>query len=66
MESNFLEELRKDFLEDVRKECNTHRCHRCRYYDDSEEECLFSEDPFEWDFPMIITAYNAGKEEAIK
>lgn len=48
----------EEFIEDVKKECRTHSsCSKCKYYVDSVEECLFLENPEDWNIKSITHAY---------
>lgn len=51
------QEYLEDFIQDVHDQCKENRCSKCRYYDDSNESCMFGDDPEDWDLEMIINAY---------
>lgn len=41
---------------DIIHECSKHRCSSCAFY--SECNCLFDEDPMDWDLEQIHIALN--------
>lgn len=48
----------EEFVEDVKNECSKHvYCCHCRYFDDSEEECLFGDTPNKWDTECISHSF---------
>ena len=48
----------EEFTQDVKKECSTHStCSKCKYFDDSEEECLFLQNPEDWDIESITQSF---------
>lgn len=57
------QEYLEDFIQDVHDQCKENRCSKCRYYDDSNESCMFCDDPEDWDLEMIINAYYSKYRE---
>ena len=48
----------EEFLKVVKRECRTHStCSKCKYFNEKEEECLFVENPEDWDIESITQLF---------